>query len=122
MSLISYTLSLCIYCLVTFCVIDVIVMKLTSFVIISGVTDMDKNVLVMVKVDGFSNSENVFCSKHTVGVPILYGSSYSTFCDILIHYIFKGGLQKDFRICYIVESCPPPVVLMMIQALLFSCI
>ncbi|CAH9093960.1 unnamed protein product [Cuscuta europaea] len=70
---------------------------------------MDNNILVMVIVDGYWNPDNVFHNKHTIGVSVLFGSSYSDFCDNLIHNIFKGRIDKDFRISYIVESCPPLV-------------
>ncbi|CAH9075087.1 unnamed protein product [Cuscuta europaea] len=72
---------------------------------------MDLVLLVMVKVDGFWDSDYVFTNVHTCGLHVNYGVQYACFVDMLIVILSQYKPNHNFRLSYMRDGFPPPVTI-----------
>ncbi|CAH9129148.1 unnamed protein product [Cuscuta epithymum] len=72
---------------------------------------MDPVLFVMVKVDGFWDSDYVFINVHTCGLHVNYGVQYTSFVDMLTGMFFQYKPNHNFRLSYMRDGFPPPVTI-----------
>ncbi|CAH9108486.1 unnamed protein product, partial [Cuscuta europaea] len=72
---------------------------------------MDPVLLVMVKVDGFWDSDYVFTNVHTCGLHVNYGVQYACFVDMLTAILSQYKPNHNFRLSYMRDGFPPPVTI-----------
>ncbi|CAH9093485.1 unnamed protein product [Cuscuta epithymum] len=68
------------------------------------------NMLIMLKVDGSWDESYVFCNKRTCGLIVPDETLYVRFIALVYSCIGSFAMNEKLKISYLVEECPPPVV------------
>ncbi|CAH9128404.1 unnamed protein product, partial [Cuscuta epithymum] len=71
---------------------------------------MDSEILIMLKLNGTWNSALTFTHTDTCFVHVHYLATYSSFIQMFTPVILQYKPDHHFKLSYLVESCPPPVI------------